>query len=207
MTEREGPSRGVVYVAYGEKAVACVRRSVAGLRGKYPVAVVSDEDHGIGEHVYAPDADPGARWAKLSLNQLSPFEHTCYLDADTQPLQDIEAGFDILRDGWEIVITPSARQGHKALWHLIEEERVYTTEQLQYDFLQLQCGVMFFRKCDRVHRLFAAWRTEWNKYQDKDQGALLRAVDKIWPKIWLLGRPWNGGGVIEHRFGNAARKA
>lgn len=199
-------TKGVVYVAYGAPAVEACRRSVVGLQDQYDVAVISDSKTGIGQHVYAPDADQGARWAKLSIDGLSPFEYTAYLDADTIPLQSIETGFEILADGWDMVVTPSDRQGTRSMYHLIQEEREQTIAELGFESLQLQGGVMFFRKSDAIKSFFAAWRVEWQRWNDKDQGALLRAMQRVPLKIWLLGRPWNGGAVIEHHFGKAARK-
>lgn len=196
---------GVIYVAYGVPAMQAARESAAALIESWPVAVVSDQDIGIGRHIWAAEADRGARWAKLSVDEFSPWEYTCYLDADTVPVGDISAGFEMLRDGWEIVITPSEKQGRASMWHVGDEEKNLTLQLLGYEPLQLQGGVFFFRKCERVHDLFKAWRSQWQTYKDKDQAALLRAMNWVQPKMWLLGRDWNGGSIIEHHFGKARR--
>ena len=64
-------------------------------------------------------------------------------------------------------------------------------------------GVIWFRKSEDTTRLFREWRSQWVHYKDKDQGALLRALELSTAHIALLGRPFNGGAVVGHRFGMA----
>ncbi len=146
-----------------------------------------------------------SRWAKVNLDNISPYERTLYLDADTRTQADLSAGFDMLEDGFDLVITPSSNQGEDCLWHVQEPERQQTIDELGYLPLQLQAGVFFFRKSTAVLTFFEAWREEWERYRDQDQAAFLRALKRCPLKMWLLGRPWNGGSLIDHRFG-ACRK-
>jgi hypothetical protein len=215
---------GVLYVAYGDPARREAAASIASLRRwhpDWPVAVVSDEPWSGGGviSIMAPDADPGARWAKLNLNTLAPaqWRHILYLDADTLVRQPLDAGFAILADGWDLALTFSENQRGMALgcqdllWHVGQRERDVTIDELGNPFpLQLQCGVMFVNRTERTARLFAAWREEWQRWRGMDQGAFLRALERAPVRLWLLGRCWNAGGsvggIIEHRFGCAARK-
>lgn len=203
---------GVIYVAYGEPAMRACRMSIEVLRrnNDYPVAVIQDMQPSVPANVisiYHPDEDLGGRVAKLKCDQLSPFEYTAYLDADTLPYGNISAGFEMLKDGWEMVIAPSMMQDGRAMWHIEADERQITVDELGYEpVLQLQGGVIFFRKCAAVRQFFTLWREEWRRWQDKDQAALLRALRRSPVKVWLLGQSWNGGEVIAHRFGTAARK-
>lgn len=206
-------TQGIVYVAYGKNARTFAIRSIATLRlnNTIPVAVVSDKPLGLFnvKDIYAEDVDPGARWPKLNINRLSPFEYTCYMDADTYAYASINAGFAILKDGWDMAIVPSENQGERLLWHLDNgKELAHTLRAIgNYEPLQLQGGVFFFRKSQAVHDFFAAWREEWECYKDKDQGALLRALKRAPLKVWLLGRPWNGGALVAHHYGQARRTA
>lgn len=198
--------RGIVYVAYGANARIQASMSMATLR-RYtalPIACVSDNPLPAARHVYHPDADPGGRLAKLSLDTLSPYEHTLYLDADTRVKGDIGIGFEVLADGWDVAIVPSTRQGGDVLGNCTEEDRALTRETLD-EPLGLQAGVMFFRKVPRVVALFAAWREEWARFRTMDQAALLRALWRVPVHIWLLGRAFNGGALLEHHFGRARR--
>ena len=207
--------RGIVTIAQGENARRQAVASINSLRragSKLPVAVIGDLPiDGATVHVHMPDdlvGDPGARKAKVNLDTLSPFEHTLYLDADCRVVTDeIGVGFDILADGWRLVITPNANQGDDIMWHVGELEREETFAMFgTQEILQLQGGVMWFSKCAEVTALFAAWREEWGIYHDQDQAALLRAMRQSPVKTWLLGRAFNGGGSpIKHLYGWARR--
>lgn len=201
--------RGVVYVAYGENARRECGYSVESLRrtgNKYDVSAICDKPiAGVG-HVHMAERDVGGRWAKLNLDLLSPYNETLYLDADTRILGRLDAGFEILADGWELVIAPSFLQGDEKLWHIGKDERLDTfTTWGTSDILQLQGGVFWFRKCETITRFFGAWRQEWERFGVNDQAALLRALWRVPVKVWLMGRDWNGGDIVAHYYGRARR--
>ena len=79
-----------------------------------------------------------------------------------------------------------------------------TLDELRDDFpLMLNTGVMWFRRSERLDRFSQEWRREWRRFKRHDQGALLRALEKCPVRLWLLGRDYNGGEIVEHRFGKA----
>lgn len=205
-------SKGAIYVAFGTKAILYAKMSIASLKIYHedlPVAVISDKKMRGIKHIYAPDEDTGARCAKLNLDLLSPFDQTLYVDADTLIRDKIWVGFEILEDGWDLVITPSLNQyGHDWLWHCPEGDREETAHTWGFVPLVLQAGVIFLKKSARLHSFFAQWRIEWAKYRDKDQGAFLRALCEVPLRIWVLGRCWNSsqGTVISHRMGSLKRR-
>jgi hypothetical protein len=194
-------SRGVVWVAFGDKALECVR-----------FAKESVEDACPGLDTYTLTTRPRveivddvslSRWAKLTLLEWSPFESTAYLDADTRVYKSLSPGFEAIESGWDIAIAPSQNQREDDwLWHVDFGDRLLTINSLQFRALQLQAGVMFVARNDRTYEFFSAWREEWSAFHNQDQAALLRALYRVPVKIWLLGRPWNGGSVIGHRFGD-----
>lgn len=201
---------GALYVAFGEAARREAAVSIKGLP-ELPIAVVGDEPL-IGNDMTFIDFDgnpgPGARYAKLSMAELSPFKFTLYLDADTRPRGDVSLGFGMLLDGWHLVMASSSRQGHDVLGNVGDGERAATFKMLRCpEPLGLQAGVIFFRQCQRVRDLFTAWLEEWQQNQDEDQAALLRALARVPVRIWLLGLPWNSerGEVIQHLFGRVRR--
>jgi hypothetical protein len=204
-------TRGVVFIAQGDNARTQAKAALGMLRRigcTWLAAVIADRPIEGAQHIYAEDRgdDPGARWAKVNLDQLSPFEHTLYMDADTRAMSaDIGIGFDLLADGWELVITPSANQGDDWLWHVGAEERELTEDEYGARLVVLQGGVFWFKKCEAVTALFEAWRDEWGRYRGQDQAALLRAMGQAPIKCWLLGRPFNGGSVVKHLFKWARR--
>jgi hypothetical protein len=131
------------------------------------------------------------------------------MDADTRARGDISVIFDILEDGFDLVIAPSTRQSSNCLRHLDNNEERQATfgELMNWWPLQLQGGVMGFRKSYEVSKLFLFWRSEWQRWKDKDQGALLRALDRTpdKPRVWLLSNEFNGGVLVDHYFGQARR--
>ena len=199
--------RGVVYIVYGEAARREALASLESLRvyNDWPVAVIGEAVRGV-ENIPFDDRGARGRWAKVNLERLSPFEQTLYLDADTRVNGRLTAGFEMLGDGWELVFAPSARQGHDVMGHLPPEERGFTIEYLANEEpLQFQAGVFFFGRGERVNGLFAAWREEWQRFRDQDQGALLRALRRYPVRVWVLGLAWNSarGPLVEHLFGRA----
>lgn len=196
------PDRGVIYIVRGRTAVSEARLSIESLRrhSDMAVSVVGEAVDGARRIEFADTSD-GARWSKVNLDRLTPYAHTLYLDADTRVQDDVSCGFDILADGWDMVLTASAAQGKDWLWHVSDSERTVTLSALGHAALQLQCGVMWFARNERVAQMFHAWREEWQWWRGQDQGAFLRALARVPVRLWLLGRPWNGGAAIQHRFG------
>lgn len=201
-------TNGVILIALGPAAQREAAAALASLRQHHslPIAVIGDPVPGADQVITPPSGGPGgpaSRLAKLNLDTLSPFERTLYLDADTRVHGDLGAGFRILDGGWDLAIAPSGRQGHDTLGHLPPADRDYTLAALETpEPLNLQAGVFFFHR-ERCAPLFAAWREEWHRFKDQDQGALLRALGRVPLRVWILGRDWNGGQLIEHLFGRA----
>lgn len=192
--------RGFCYIVYGSNAQREQAQSAWMLRQWHdePVTVIGD-----GGIPFGANGGRAGRWAKVNLDLLSPYRMTCYLDADTRPYGDLSAGFRALDGGWELVIVPCAKQGADGLWHLTETERAATLAEVGQP-LMVNSGVMWFRKCERIAKFFQAWRAEWLRFRDRDQGALLRALERRPVRMWLLGHPFNGGAVVAHHFGQAA---
>ena len=197
-------SRGVALVVYGERAETSARRALTALALVCPdlsVQVHSERLDGLTDKQCS-------RLAKTTMLDWSAFEHTLYLDADTQVYRDVGAGFGMLEDGWDVALCASGNQGNgqgdEVLWHLTDEERALTLAEMS-EPLQLQAGVMFVARNRRTQALWHAWRDEWERFRDEDQGALLRALARHPARIWLLGPDWNGGSVIGHHWGACRR--
>jgi hypothetical protein len=197
-----------VYIAQGDNARGQAATAIEHVRRvcKLPIACIGDRTLGLDgvRPIYCENRDAGARWAKVNLYDLSPFDGTLYMDADTRVMDgSITAGFDMLADGWELVLTHSERQGHDWLWKVGDDERCATEIELGERLVSLQAGVMWWKRCANVERLFSAWREEWLVYRGQDQAALLRAMYKAPCRCYLLGRSFNGGSVVKHLFGRA----
>jgi lipopolysaccharide biosynthesis glycosyltransferase len=190
---------GACYVVYGDNYAISARQSITSLLicNHLPVSVIG-ADIGMADNIPQPQQDNGGRLAKISLLDLSPYDDTLYIDADTVVYGDIGFGFRVLNDGYDIAIAPSKNQGQDCLIHSSPEDRELTCKSLGFIPLQLQAGVIFVRRNESTKRLFSVWRDEWRKLQDKDQGALLRAMRIAPVKLFLLSSAYNGGELIEH---------
>ena len=200
-------SAGVCYIVYGEQAQTVAQRSIktlveyGGVHAR-AITVIGDPMANVNNIPFSSDAL--GRWAKVNLDILSPYDQTVYIDADTLIRLNIQPIFDMLTDGFDMVIVPSTNQTEDdLLWHIGKDEREATYDMLGYQPLQLQGGVFAFRRSPAIDRLFAYWRLEWKRWRDQDQAALLRALARQPVKLWLAGRPFNGGAVIAHLFGKA----
>lgn len=195
-----------MYVVYGHKAHAEATQSIASLQRchNWPVLVVGDQPVAGAEHRGFENRGTPGRWAKVNLDKLTPWKWTLFLDADTRIRGDLSIGFRLLAAGYDLVMVPSRSQRNKGLQHLGREERRMTLDELPLDPLQLNTGVMWFGP--GIGSLFEIWREEWERWQDKDQGALLRALNRHPVAVALLGWPYNDlrGDVVEHRFGACA---
>lgn len=146
-----------------------------------------------------------SRWAKLSVLEWTTWERVLYLDADTRVRADVSAGWAALGAGWDLALAFSENQDADTwLWHVGEAERAATRAEVG-EALQLQAGMMFVARNEQTRVLFATWREEWLRWAGEDQGALVRALQRCPVRVWLLGRPWNGGAVISHRWGGCRR--
>lgn len=191
---------GACLVAYGVRAVEASKRCLDSLLYHYPLdTTVHNSD------AWGIDNIQRSRWAKVTLPEWSPYDFTVYLDADTLVRGSLEPGFQMLADGWDMVFTPSTRQGNESMWHLDPDEREQTYLCWgSADILQLQAGVFWFRRSEAVMRLFDYWKQEWLQWLGYDQGALLRAMKYNPVRLYLLGRSFNGGSVVSHYFGEAS---
>jgi len=196
---------GVVYVAYGDRAKAECRASIEALTksNNLPVSIISDGPVlGSARAIIFGEPGAGARWAKLNVPCLVDYDTIIYLDADTRPHGDLTPLIEIAQD-WEMVISFSENQGPAALQHVKAAEREATIQEIRNPFpLQAQCGVIIFNRL-RCLRLFEVWREEWRRWGDKDQAAFLRALNREPVRVWMVGRCFNGGDVIQHLFGRA----
>lgn len=202
-------SRGVVYVAYGTKAENEARHSAGSLTNyhRWPVLCISDRFQRWAKTlIFEGQGKPG-REAKVSLDRLSPYYDTLFLDADTRIYGNLDIGFRLLENGWDWVMVASDAQ-FQDFSNAAQDEREATLWELPLDALTLNTGVMWFRKTTRVRRFFAEWRRQWARWQDVDQGAFARALEARPMALFLLGWPYNDatGAIVAHRFGMAAQR-
>lgn len=206
-------NRGVIYSAYGEQAINECLHSIRSLKRSnpdLPVCVLTDDTkpfRTLALHVCRFDSDPFGRMAKLSVDLLSPFDFTLYLDADTRVHLPLDLPFLALEQGFEFVATFSANQGDMWMIHLQQALREATEDFIGYQNAQAQGGVFAFRKTPCVKAFFANWRKYFSDGDgEHEQDAMQKALHVQPMKAYYLGRDWNGGAVVAHHFAQARRK-
>lgn len=192
---------GVYCVAFGEPSRRCAVTMIESMKRHMPdlpVALVTDRPLGPEDiTIIKPDMDIGGRWLKTQMYDLAPPEwlFILYLDADTEITAPIDFLFDTLQSGWDMCIALNPSRYHIVKYMLRpdnKEEVSATIDQIgTEEAIQLQGGVMSFRRNPRTERMFHAWHQEWQRWGKRDQAALLRAVYKYPVKMCILGYEWN----------------
>jgi len=103
--------------------------------------------------------------------------------------------FDILQDGWDMVVTLSPPRGplvHHAQRKKYEEENRYTTGKLgSANLLQIAGGVWAFRRNARTQAFLEGFHKEWRRFQHTDQQSMMRSFWKNPVRMWTLPREFN----------------
>lgn len=198
---KTGTARGIYCVAFGEPSRKCAQRLIRSVQKHMPdipIALCAAKPIG-GEKVFIeqPDSDIGGRRAKLKAYELAPAEWKAvlYLDADTEVVAPIYRYFEWIEDGWELVITKdphlmdtmhSFKRRNNAEEYEKVQKAVHTMHTLQYNG-----GVWAFGRGPRIQAFFRRWQREWEKYAQRDQGALIRAMYADPLRVLVLGNEWN----------------
>lgn len=220
ITEIQGYTIGMMYMAWGEKAMQSINRSIATLKRlgySYPVAIVGDfpnkppSDVMPSTRKFIPmDTNPfdvskaknfqfRAGRIKPQLCKLSPFDFTLYVDADTQFIQPVHLAFHLLFEH-DLVVTDEILSlkdlynKRLAGWELNMIERDVTIIELGGNDQQkfINSGVFLFRKNEKTIKLFNDWSEEWQRFQEWDeQLALMRAIHENDVNVHHLPVEWN----------------
>ena len=144
-----------------------------------------------------PMKDRRARSQKTKIWELAPkeWEYVLYLDADILVSTRLNFFFDILRDGWDMVVTLSPPQGplvRHAQRAKYKDESAHTTKVLHGNhWLQIAGGVWAFRRNERTEAFLRTFHEEWKAWQHTDQQAMMRAFWKVPVRMWVLGTEFN----------------
>jgi len=198
---RDG-NHGIYCVAFGKPSRGMAEKLITSVKANMPavpVCLVSTEPLGAGEDVFVEqeDRDIGGRIAKIKMCSLAPeaWEYVLYLDADTEIVADVSVMFQFLADGWELVICKNPDKYHVLGMMARPDNKEETTATFKAlggrDLLQLNGGVMAFRRNERVCRFFDLWYEEWDRWGARDQAALHRALWRQPLAVYVLGNEWN----------------
>ncbi len=196
-----GAKRGIYCVAFGQMARASAEnmmRSAKAHMPDVPICLVAAAPIGAEDvFIQQPDSDIGGRRAKLRIYDLAPaeWETVLYLDADTEVIAPVYRLFQWAESGWDLVIckdiSPNDVLGH--IQHKVIPPEAQETQRIvgTWDVLQLNGGVWAFSRNADTATFFAAWLAEWERWAQRDQGALIRALYTHPLRMLVLGNEWN----------------
>jgi len=225
-------THGVIYMTWGHTAMKEADRSM-GTLWKYnpamPVLVIGDA--AAEAHYKASKkvifklikTDPfdetrpqsqqfRAGRIKPLLYNLSPFDQSLYVDADSQFQSSPNFGFSLL-DKWDFVV---AETETRSLLNSIAglQETHWTANWVGTPHLLYHnSGLLFWRKNKVVEKLFQLWSNEWLRFQGWDeQVALLRALLRSEAVFLTVPYTWNCREgtktmLLHHWFGTKAVRA
>jgi alpha-N-acetylglucosamine transferase len=149
-----------------------------------------------------------SRLAKISLDTLSEFDRTIFLDSDICLLTDIKDVFEAL-DEVDLLLTEDVQPDISKATNLLRGNQQENLDKvlpilqsvglpLQEDNIQYNSGLIAFRKTAAIHKLFS----EFQRYfgiitanQDKlllrDQGAFAAAIATVKPTMKVLPPTYN----------------
>jgi hypothetical protein len=143
---------GVLFIVTGAHFTAAAgeaARSVAQTNPWLKIGIFSDQD--VTDPVYnfvaKIQGEDGRR--KHEYVGLSPFAKTLYLDSDVRVIDDLRDLFRLL-ERYEMA---GAHVRYRSVPKRLRKNKL----DLPQAFPQINCGVLLYRKCERVDKLFQCW--------------------------------------------------
>ena len=231
---------GIIYMTFGRHAVECVEKSISTIRAlniDLPVATVGT--HKIQHTTFIPwtghmpwtddptNADQRFRagYVKPFLYDVSPFDYTLYLDADTEIQKDFRKPFKYL-DIYDLCVVHGnegrtlgrSRNHFQApefaipYWNDVRNELEYSCNVLGPETRIMNSGVIYFRKSPAAYSFCKEWYKEWLIFAGwEEQHAFLRTERKHPAKIFNLSTKWNQKHlhdvtIIWHKMGRGSAR-
>jgi hypothetical protein len=177
-------SKGILYLCTGRHQ-DLLNNSISSLVSTNPALpfhVLSDRALTVPFSWVPPLTGKASRYLKTQLFNLSPYDLTLFLDADTFVAEKLsleemlgEADLAMALDA-----TPTVAKGGAAFLNYPDfttrEEVSETIDKCGPDFPFYNSGVMLWRKSDKTREFFECWNSEWGRYCLADQLALARTL-------------------------------
>lgn len=145
-------SKGVLFIVTGHHYTAAAAEAAESVRRTNPtlqLGIFTDQDIVDPMFEFVGRIDGlGARRKHEFLGN-SPFAQTLYLDSDVRVTGDLGDLFRIL-EHFEIA-------GAYVRYRTLSKRLKSHTADVPHAFPQINCGVMLYKKCERVDALFRAW--------------------------------------------------
>lgn len=144
-----------------------------------------------------PMKDRRARSQKTKIWSIAPenWQYVLYLDADILVSCRLNWIFQVLKDGFDMVLTLSCPSGplvRHAQRDKYADENNHTNRLLHGNhWLQPAGGVWAFARTEASRLFLEAFHAEWKEWQHTDQQSMIRALYQHPLKAWVLGTEWN----------------
>ncbi|MFK8035743.1 MAG: putative nucleotide-diphospho-sugar transferase [Hyphomicrobiales bacterium] len=195
---------GIIYLAFGSPYLVMALRSIRSLRKTnpdLPICLVTNLAIAKTDIPLLRDDDTLAvleedqannRAIKTSINTISPYDRTLFLDCDTVVLGALDTGFRFLDDfdlAFRLNPYPQTRKG-KADVTIMEGLTVG-------DCPHWNSGVMFFAKRPAADQFFQSWNENFHSLASPyDQVALVRTIFNDPARVLSLDTKWNASDPI-----------
>ncbi|PAX51175.1 glycosyltransferase [Brunnivagina elsteri] len=200
--------RGVVYCAMGYtvylEAALTSALILRRLEPKIPITLISNHPSlkylALSEYKITPRFVEPTEWMehnsfssrhiKTSLPIFSPYNETLFLDADILPLKPISHLWEYLDSG-DMCMAADRLSTLGTCNHVSQAEKSYTLEFIPENITHFNSGVILWRNNIQTRLLFELWHQEWLKFQQQDQLALIRAINRTQFPIKILPCTYN----------------
>lgn len=160
-------SRGVVYIAFGDRCLREADHSANSLAlycPELPRLLITDSK--VAQSCFDEVWVRPMRHIRAKIDYLAetPFQDTLYMDSDTEVRSNLREMFQIL-DRFDIALTHdfARRRNYLAL-------NIPEYESIPYAFPEMNGGLMLYRNNERVQRFLALWRQYFYRYQSVTNG-------------------------------------
>lgn len=207
-------SKGVVYLAYGIEYLIMAAHSSYTLKMSNPnlkvqvitnvpiVEVVRNSLSIFDIITFIEDDQINNRKIKLSLEKLSNFDKTVFIDSDTEILKDISALFDML-DFWPFALKFNS-------YYVPRKMTIFDKDVNYLNLSDWNSGVLVFNKNnDYSTNLFSKWRKNYKELGfSQDQPALKKTIYEMRQFPLPLSGEWNAkrSNIAEYHLLNKFRE-
>ena len=160
-------SRGVVYVAFGDRFVAEAVHSVRSLQQRcpgLPAVLFTDRPLPGAPFDEVRVAEVGHIRAKVDLLAQSPFDESLYLDSDTRVVYDLRDVFDVL-DRCDVAMCHDFARKRQTMAQLVPEYAA-----IPYAFPEFNGGVILYSRSEAARRFLELWQQRFHQYREQTRG-------------------------------------
>ena len=191
MSDKKMNRNGILYIATGEKYFREALSSLNSVRKYCPdiqVCIRTDQDvevddpHCAVEIIQSSNDGMGDKVTQL---QDTPFESTLFLDTDTWVCENIIGLFELL-ERFELAVAFAPKMGVSDIYGI----------RCPDSFAELNTGVLLYRKCESVSKMYAAWKEKYdqiraNGIKAHDQPAFRHALYHSEVEFFVLPHEYN----------------